>query len=232
MSHAAFLADIIEHPTDDTPRLIYADWLEDTCYPAQPARAEFIRVQCELARLTGGAEIVYLDHVTVRSNDQHTSVTGEVAFRSYALHLPAPTVLVGLAPEETVRLVFRMQERECHAPKAVYRWNSHSDNQYTFDLLPTFENGQVRMWSFGEPKLWPLQERAWELLNAEATFWGSDLPIPAHPANGCSAWKRGFVEEVALTSEDWLTHQAAIRAATPLRKVRLTTRPWIGWGSL
>lgn len=42
----AFLADIIEHPDDDTPRLIYADWLEDH---DQPERAEFIRVQCELA---------------------------------------------------------------------------------------------------------------------------------------------------------------------------------------
>jgi uncharacterized protein (TIGR02996 family) len=45
----AFLADIIEHPNDDGPRLIYADWLEDH---GQAERAELIRVQCELARLT------------------------------------------------------------------------------------------------------------------------------------------------------------------------------------
>ena len=25
----AFLADIRDHPDDDTPRLIYADWLEE-----------------------------------------------------------------------------------------------------------------------------------------------------------------------------------------------------------
>jgi uncharacterized protein (TIGR02996 family) len=43
-----FLDDIISHPEDDTPRLIYADWLEDH---GQLARAEFIRLQIERARL-------------------------------------------------------------------------------------------------------------------------------------------------------------------------------------
>jgi uncharacterized protein (TIGR02996 family) len=45
--HDVFLADIIAHPEDDTPRLIYADWLEDN---GQPERAEFIRLQLELAK--------------------------------------------------------------------------------------------------------------------------------------------------------------------------------------
>src|SRR4051794_12165161 len=46
----AFLRDIIEHPDDDAPRLRFADWLQDH---GDPARAEFIRVQCELARVPG-----------------------------------------------------------------------------------------------------------------------------------------------------------------------------------
>jgi uncharacterized protein (TIGR02996 family) len=41
-----FLAAIRETPADDTPRLVYADWLEEH---GQPDRAEFIRVQCRLA---------------------------------------------------------------------------------------------------------------------------------------------------------------------------------------
>jgi len=44
----AFLRDILAHPEDDTPRLVFADWLEEN---GRPERAEFIRVQCELARL-------------------------------------------------------------------------------------------------------------------------------------------------------------------------------------
>jgi uncharacterized protein (TIGR02996 family) len=47
MSHDAFLRAIIANPDDDTPRLVYADWLDEY---GDPARAEFIRVQCELAR--------------------------------------------------------------------------------------------------------------------------------------------------------------------------------------
>ncbi|HZY86359.1 MAG TPA: TIGR02996 domain-containing protein [Gemmataceae bacterium] len=44
----AFLADVIEHPDDDAPRLVYADWLDDH---GDADRAEFIRLQCEVAKL-------------------------------------------------------------------------------------------------------------------------------------------------------------------------------------
>src|SRR5438132_1016345 len=43
----AFLDAIRAQPDDDTPRLVYADWLDDR---GDAARAEFLRVQCELAR--------------------------------------------------------------------------------------------------------------------------------------------------------------------------------------
>jgi uncharacterized protein (TIGR02996 family) len=45
------LADIAEHPEDDTPRLIYADWLDDH---GDADRADFIRLQCRLARMPAG----------------------------------------------------------------------------------------------------------------------------------------------------------------------------------
>jgi uncharacterized protein (TIGR02996 family) len=45
----AFLAAVLESPDDDTPRLIFADWLEEN---GDPERAEFIRAQCDLAQLT------------------------------------------------------------------------------------------------------------------------------------------------------------------------------------
>src|SRR5262249_51929355 len=48
VTHDAFLQAIIEAPEDDTPRLVYADWLDDH---GEPERAEFIRTQIELARL-------------------------------------------------------------------------------------------------------------------------------------------------------------------------------------
>jgi uncharacterized protein (TIGR02996 family) len=54
----AFLGAIRESPDDDTPRLVYADWLDDH---GDAARAEFIRTQCELARSPGKERRVELE---------------------------------------------------------------------------------------------------------------------------------------------------------------------------
>lgn len=42
----ALLRAILANPADDTARLVYADWLDEQ---GQGERAEFIRVQCEIA---------------------------------------------------------------------------------------------------------------------------------------------------------------------------------------
>lgn len=47
MTHQDFVDAILAEPDDDAPRLIYADWLEERGDP----RAEFIRVQVEMATL-------------------------------------------------------------------------------------------------------------------------------------------------------------------------------------
>jgi uncharacterized protein (TIGR02996 family) len=44
----AFLANIVADPDADAPRLVYADWLDDR---GDGDRAEFIRVQCALAKI-------------------------------------------------------------------------------------------------------------------------------------------------------------------------------------
>ena len=48
IDEAAFLETIQDDLDDDTARLVFADWLEEH---GQSERAEFIRVQTELARL-------------------------------------------------------------------------------------------------------------------------------------------------------------------------------------
>ncbi len=53
MTVADFLASILADPDDDTPRLQYADWLMERGDP----RGEFIRVQCEIARIEGSESI-------------------------------------------------------------------------------------------------------------------------------------------------------------------------------
>jgi uncharacterized protein (TIGR02996 family) len=51
MTHdEAFLQAILDEPDDDTPRLIYADWLEERGDP----RGEFIRLQCLIEKNKAG----------------------------------------------------------------------------------------------------------------------------------------------------------------------------------
>lgn len=48
LEHAPFLKAIVANPDDDLPRLVYADWLDER---GEYDRAEFIRVQIEIARI-------------------------------------------------------------------------------------------------------------------------------------------------------------------------------------
>src|SRR5262249_51702237 len=50
-TRAALVAAILAAPDDDAPRLVCADWFEEQGDEASVARAEFIRVQIERARL-------------------------------------------------------------------------------------------------------------------------------------------------------------------------------------
>lgn len=56
----ALLAAIEAHPDDDTPRLAYADWLDEQ---DEPIQAELIRVQCAIAALDAAAISVRNAHV-------------------------------------------------------------------------------------------------------------------------------------------------------------------------
>src|SRR5689334_1607117 len=45
---AALWRAVVAAPHDDAPRLVLADWLDEN---GRPDRAEFVRLQCRLARL-------------------------------------------------------------------------------------------------------------------------------------------------------------------------------------
>ncbi len=49
----AFVKAIVARPADDGPRLVFADFLDESPDPADQARAELIRLQCALSRLPG-----------------------------------------------------------------------------------------------------------------------------------------------------------------------------------
>ena len=63
---AALLRTVLDHPDDDTPRLVYADWLEEH---GDPARAEFIRLQCRIAERENGAAVPESDPDAARARE-------------------------------------------------------------------------------------------------------------------------------------------------------------------
>lgn len=84
---------------------------------------------------------------------------------------------------------------------------------------------------------WPAAEHA-ALRRRERALLGvalGSLPPwwPRQPG-GRPGWapefRRGFVEGITCSWEDWLRHHEAIRAATPLRKVTLTPPPGVATG--
>jgi uncharacterized protein (TIGR02996 family) len=132
----AFRAAIVAAPDDDTPRLVFADWLDEH---GDAARAEFIRVQCELAKLE-------------------------------------ETDLLGKDKERTARYT------------VLYRREQ--------ELLATHHKAWLR----------PL----------------SEIFAPLSVIGWHGTFRRGFVEEVACTSQDWLAKGDALLACYPIRLVRLT----------
>ncbi len=50
----ALIGAIYAHSREDTPRLAFADWLDEN---GESARAEFIRLQCRAARLRPGTTL-------------------------------------------------------------------------------------------------------------------------------------------------------------------------------
>lgn len=64
---SGLLAGIAAHPHDDTPRLVFADWLDEN---GHPLRAEFIRVQCAVKHLAELPAEVQRPHIHLWRRNQ------------------------------------------------------------------------------------------------------------------------------------------------------------------
>lgn len=192
----AFLRAIIANPDDDAPRLIFADWLEEH---GEGERSEFIRVQCEIAKGPPGlrcSEITYDSGGTIRAKLESWKPLRKGERIDICCYSSLPT-----------------------------------DRPHWVTAAGIVDSIDHFLWSFtlreaSKLKPWPLYEREQELLNADFAnpgyiIWG--------PPSECHAteWKfsRGFVSEITLACQDWLTHREQLLRAVTLEKVTLTN-----WG--
>lgn len=118
----------------------------------------------------------------------------------------------------------RLQIESARLHAAVARWSSTPSNKpggsaedggkagAQLAMAQTIDRRAHMLWKKLSPLPWPYAFLH-QLRAKENTF---------------KRWmlvSRGFVESITLSWPDWLTHAAAILAATPLREVTLTTRP-------
>lgn len=111
--HEAFLRAIFDAPDDDTPRLVYADFLQEN---GEDLRAELIRVQCEMARveLSDDAESRQRFERLARQQD-------EIAKR-----YPSPVFAHKRGFKAAYSLHIRVHLDELRDPDAFRAWAVHS----------------------------------------------------------------------------------------------------------
>lgn len=205
-TEAAFLAAICAAPEDDTPRLVYADWLEEnagtvpcpdclrlglvpvperaahmpcTCRrtgrvpDGRAARAEFIRVQCELAS----------------PDARH--------------HQGNPFEQVTPCPACIRYQALRRREREL--------LKAHRGEWFRLlSRRPGFGENEPLRW-------WPVASNEQERRDR-----GPGCPALSAAVEGTP--RRGFLDSITLDSDDWLAHGKAVVACQPVTGVRLSDR--------
>jgi uncharacterized protein (TIGR02996 family) len=230
---APFIAAIIARPDDDLPRLIYADWLDEN---GECERAEFIRCQVELARMPSNACAV--------------KIITEADFRLRPLRQDYVEVdnemLPGLITIEADVRIERNPNAACCGEFVAVK---HRDGFIGPFIVRTMRHTvqtttvetQMELVAKGEPQIrsredWErfanidqLRRRERELM----TPYNRDVEWFDGPPAVFTNWNqkpqldyhRGFVHSITCSWSDWQTHASAIQAATPIRKVRLTTEP-------
>lgn len=188
---AALLAAIIAHPDEDTHRLVYADWLQEN---GREDRAEFIRVQVELASLPEPEEVTIFPGGGRVCKACQRVRGGSGLCRVHELRRASD-------PWSVCR--FRLLKVDCPECDGTGR--------------------QSKALNATSIASWPCPA-----CEGEGDITG--LTRRKGPRNDYVFrfdFRRGFPESVRCSAADWLAKGDAIRAAHPVTKVVLTTRPEI-----
>lgn len=230
----AFLDAVCADPEALAVRLVYADWLDERRAPGDAERAEFIRVQIELAKGPPG--------LTVR---EITSCLNGIVDASF----PEAGTVPQFGDRTAIRCLARMTG-------STFCWVVASGTFSTGNSA-----GSIRLTDAAKPEVWRpgLYEREKALLNGcDYEHWlgylanGDLAPIgglidhrtdpPTHyhggwcidrapdvaPPDGgrgpAIEFRRGFVEFINLPCTTWLKYGPVLVKAHPLREVRLSDR--------
>ena len=199
----SFIVNILAHPDDDGPRLVFADWLEEQ---GECARSEFIRIQCELAKI-GSPRIVLGDESDFHNTDEDgkhhchlVSKGGPDYYVADSSHAPA----VGDRVDVRVAVFSRGEVSRVRVVHGLLVRKIDRDNINRIVLKRD---------ELSVP--WPgadLRRREQELFKQHGPKWfdwvfghwrstGDDMTIKT--ADGWYLVRRGFIEQVTLPFAAW-----------------------------
>jgi len=198
------LKAILDNPEEDTPRLMFADEVEAD----QPHRAEFIRVGCELARTPETVEVVEDWPVEVVDGDT-VRVSGGGFGAGFGADAAVTYALRGDTLTTTRRAVNPEYKRLCDRKNELLA-------RHAYDWLP--EIAGLDKFAIGRRG------------GAGSYFVGylrkvmapRGVLLPAPPPRLTTEFRRGFVERVTCSGDDWARHGDDILAAHPVRRVTFT----------
>lgn len=172
------LRTVLENPFDDAPRLVMADWLEEN---GEPERAEFIRVQYELARTPEWINLKY-EEIDVTS------------FVRYGEGASVKHLITG-GDQNPRWVALRHRERE---------------------LL----DGTLGLGVGALPIVEGMTRTNYAGRGGYGWFARETPNVPGIVAE----FRRGFIESITLTCDDFMRHTGAIFAAAPVVEVRLSDK--------
>ena len=234
MNPAAFLATIIEHPQDDGPRLVYADWLEERAADVggTDPRVEFIRVGCELARLgeprvlLGGKEDWVCALIERGGPNYYEADSG--LFSPVGSRVDVNTAVAVGAHKWKNKIVHGLLVRKVNRGEGELENRASIVNTFTLKRdelsvpFPTKNHAAIRSRS---DELLAANRRAWDVEGLESTS------IRIFGVNSPFTYSRGFRSTVICRWEEWCDHHRTLRAATPLELCKLTSLPPPDWSA-
>ncbi len=232
----AMLKAVIADPDDDLVRLAFADCIEEDYGEAE--RAEFIRVQVELAR---------------RRPELPVLLPTELEFLEYKdSSLRSRRSKVELVEPRLARISCDWQDwmRDLK-PGNRCEFSMSRGGEMFRAVVMLYDGPAERMTGRGQPRAYPTVEYCVELVEpteaesqvmtladreralfiAHGQPWFASAPFVATLGNPDGSYvpavrvNRGFVYSAYGPAADWLAHADAILASHPVREVTLTTMP-------
>lgn len=195
----ALLAGVLADPADDTARLVYADWLQEQ---GEQERAEFVRVQVELARGSARADVPRAHgHSCQRKAHGRCRAIGPVAF----CDLCAVLSVIG-KEQRRLRLLAKREQQliwQCDTDwRADFARSIGDDHEHYYAVVPNWRRGFV------------------ESVTCSAADWlrHADAITAAHPVERVTLTSLpDHVDAFCINNYFAVTHRAGMSVWTSLK---------------